>query len=46
MHFLRFQKEFGDVPGFTQPESMRIWDFLLEFQAQTWQPASFLEIGV
>lgn len=46
MHFLRFQKEFDHLPGFTAPESMCIWDFLLEFQSQTWQPASFLEIGV
>ena len=46
MHFLRFQKEFSHLPGFTQPGSMCIWDFLLEFQAQTWQPASLLEIGV
>lgn len=27
MHFLRFQKEFGDLPGFTQPESMCILGF-------------------
>jgi predicted O-methyltransferase YrrM len=46
MHFLRFQKEFNQIPGFTFAESMCIWDFLLEFQSQTWQPASLLEIGV
>jgi predicted O-methyltransferase YrrM len=46
MHFKRFQKEFSDLPGFTQPESMCIWDFLLELQSQTWPPASLLEIGV
>jgi predicted O-methyltransferase YrrM len=46
MHFLRFQKEFNQIPGFTFAESMCIWDFLLEFQSQTWPPASLLEIGV
>ena len=46
MHFLRFQKEFSSLPGFTIPESMMVWDFLLELQSQTWPPASMLEIGV
>jgi predicted O-methyltransferase YrrM len=46
MHFERFQKQFGHLPGYTIPQSMCIWDFLLEFQSRTWQPASLLEIGV
>jgi predicted O-methyltransferase YrrM len=46
MHFLRFQREFDHIPGFTASESLCIWDFLLEFQSQTWQRGSFLEIGV
>ena len=46
MHFVRFQKEFANIPGYTMPESMCVWDFLLEFQSQTWKPASMLEIGV
>jgi len=46
MHFLRFQKDFGELPGFIMPESLCIWDFLLELQSQTWPPASLLEIGV
>ena len=46
MHFVRFQKEFANIPGYTMPESMSVWDFLLEFQSQTWEPAPMLEIGV
>jgi predicted O-methyltransferase YrrM len=46
MHFVRFQKDFSGLPGYTIPESMSVWDFLLEFQSQTWEPASMLEIGV
>jgi predicted O-methyltransferase YrrM len=46
MHFLQFQREFNHIPGFTAPESMCIWDFLLEFQSRNWPPASLLEIGV
>ena len=46
MHYLRFQREFGHIPGFTWLESLCIWDFLLDFQAKSWPPASLLEIGV
>lgn len=46
MHFARFQKEFSDVSGFVMPESVCVWDYFLQFQSQTWQPASLLEIGV
>lgn len=46
MHFLRFQKDFDELPGYVIPESLCIWDFLLDLQSQTWQPASLLEIGV
>jgi predicted O-methyltransferase YrrM len=46
MHFLRFQQDYDELPGFIMPQSLCIWDFLLELQSQTWQPASLLEIGV
>jgi predicted O-methyltransferase YrrM len=46
MHFLRFKKDFDELPGYVMPESLCIWDFLLELQSQTWRPASLLEIGV
>ena len=42
VHFKRFQKEFSNLPGFTQPESMWISTFILELQSQTWPPASLL----
>lgn len=45
MDFLRFQKEFCDIPGFTQPESMCIWDSCWNSSHRLGN-GSLLEIGV
>ena len=46
MQFETFVAEFHDVPGFTIPESLGIWDCFLRFQLEKERSASLLEIGV
>jgi hypothetical protein len=46
MQFETFLAKFHQVPGFTIPESLGIWDCLLRFQLEKERSASLLEIGV
>jgi predicted O-methyltransferase YrrM len=46
MRFEEFLAQFNDVPGFTIPESLGVWDCLLRFQQENALAGPFLEIGV
>jgi predicted O-methyltransferase YrrM len=46
MRFEAFLAQFNDVPGFTIPESLGVWDCLLRFQLQAEVVGPLLEIGV